>query len=108
MILARRTALASRGVSAFPNPFTSSTTVAFAPRTGAANSTAAPVPVRSVRVIDVRGRIVRHAEVAANADGGAEWRWDGRDDHGVALSRGSYFLAVDGWTGTAERIVLSY
>ncbi len=101
---ARRTALAAHEVAAFPNPFTSSTTVTFAAPAGAANSTAAPV--RLVRVVDVRGRIVRHATVDAAAGGGAEWRWDGRDDRGVALARGSYYVTVDGIVGPAERIVL--
>jgi hypothetical protein len=101
---ARRTASADRNVAAFPNPFTASTTVTFAARAGAANSTAAPA--RFIRVVDVRGRIVRHAEAQTASDGSAAWRWDGVDDRGVALARGSYFVTADGIAGPAERIVL--
>jgi len=101
---ARRLATADRNVAAFPNPFTSGTTVTFAARAGAANSTAAPA--RFVRVVDVRGRIVRHGQAPLATDGTSLWRWDGRDDRGIALARGAYYVTADGIAGPAERIVL--
>ncbi|MEP7027912.1 MAG: FlgD immunoglobulin-like domain containing protein [Candidatus Eisenbacteria bacterium] len=107
---ARRTATAEHSVAVYPNPFRMATTVQFTPRAGAALSTAAPA--RILRILDVRGRIVRHESVPALGDGSATWRWDGSDDHGVRLAPGTYFLAIEGRTadgnpGGAARIVIT-
>jgi len=99
---ARRTALESHTVAVYPNPFRSATTVVFTPRAGAALSTAAPV--RKVRILDVRGRIVRTDSVPAMGDGSATWHWDGTDQQGMRLAPGAYFVSNDG--GRAARIVL--
>ena len=89
-------------VAVYPNPFRSATTLEFSLRAGAAFSTAAPA--RSVRVFDVRGRIVRSDSVPARGDGSATWRWDGTDQNGIRLAPGSYYVTEDG--GRAARIVL--
>jgi hypothetical protein len=99
---ARRTATANHVVAVYPNPFRSATTVEFSPRAGAAYSTAAPA--RNIRVLDVRGRIVRRDSVPAGGDGSATWRWDGTDQNGIRLAPGAYFVSEDG--GRAARIVL--
>ena len=99
---ARRTALESHSVAVYPNPFRSATTVVFTPRAGAALSTAASA--RKIRILDVRGRIVRSESVPASGDGSATWRWDGRDQNGMQLAPGAYFLSNGG--GRAARIVL--
>jgi hypothetical protein len=99
---ARRTASSEHRVAVYPNPFRSATTVEFTPRAGAALSTAAPA--RFVRIVDVRGRIVRRDSVPVRGDDSATWRWDGTDQNGVRLAPGAYFLMEDG--GRAARIVL--
>jgi hypothetical protein len=96
---ARRTALASRNVAVYPNPFRSETTIVFNPRAGSTSAAA-----HNVRIFDVRGRIVRSDSVPAGSDGSATWRWDGRDQGGMKLAPGAYFLSNDG--GRAARIVL--
>jgi hypothetical protein len=99
---ARRTALESHTVAVYPNPFRSATTVVFSPRAGAALSTAAPA--RNIRVMDVRGRLVRSDSVPTASDGSASWHWDGTDQRGVRLAPGAYFVSNDG--GRAARILL--
>ena len=99
---ARRTAMANHQVAVYPNPFRSQTTVEFTPRAGAALSTAAPA--RFVRIVDVRGRIVRRDSVPARSDDSATWRWDGTDQNGIRLAPGAYFVIEDG--GRAARIIL--
>jgi hypothetical protein len=103
---ARRTATASRSIAVYPNPFRFGTTVQFTPRAGTALSTA--VTARNVRVLDVRGRMVRRESVPARSDGSATWRWDGSDDHGVRLAPGAYFIKAEGDEGSAARIVLDH
>jgi len=102
---ARRAATEGHPVAVYPNPFRINTTIQFTPRAGAAYSTAAPA--RLIRIVDVRGRIVRHESVPALGDGSASWRWDGNDDHGIRLAPGAYFLLSDREQGGAARIVLA-
>ncbi len=103
---ARRVATAEHAVAVYPNPFRMATTIQFTPRAGAALSTAAPV--RQIRIVDARGRIVRHESVPALGDGSASWRWDGSDDHGGRLAPGAYFMSSDGQVSGAARIVLAH
>jgi hypothetical protein len=103
---ARRNAIAGRSVAAYPNPFRTSTTVQFSPRAGAALSAAELA--RPVRVLDVRGRVVRRASVPAMGDGSFAWRWDGCDDRGVRLAPGSYFVSDSGGPGRVARILLAH
>jgi hypothetical protein len=61
--------------------------------------------ITSVRVLDVTGRSVRNL-VAARAPG-VEVTWDGRDDHGLRVAAGTYFLRLEWLGGTAtSRVVL--
>ena len=103
---ARREATADHAVAVYPNPFRQATSIDFTPRAGAAYSTAAPA--RFVRIVDVRGRVVRRESVPVMSDGSASWRWDGTDDRGVRLAPGAYFVALEGESGRAARIVLAH
>ncbi len=68
-----------------PNPFNPSTRVEFeVPVTG---------PV-SLRVCDVRGRVVRVLRDRVLAAGRHVVTWDGRDQSGRAVSTGAYFLVL--------------
>ena len=83
-------------VRAFPNPAPGPTTVAFA--------LARPSNV-TLRVFDVRGRLVRELPVGPLAAGDHRLHWDGRDDTGTRVANGVYFVRVEGATGRAGRVV---
>ena len=105
---ARRTALAGafatgRSVAAFPNPFRQAITLSAPP----ALAIGALPSVRTFRVLDVRGRVVRRENVPVAGDGSITWRWDGQDDSGARLAPGSYFVNAEGESGRATRIVLT-
>ena len=105
---ARRTALAGafaggRSIAAFPNPFRQAITLSAAP----ALAIGALPGVRTLRVLDVRGRVVRKESVPVAGDGSVTWRWDGHDDAGVRLAPGAYFVDAEGESGRATRIVLT-
>jgi flagellar hook assembly protein FlgD len=68
--------------SAWPNPFRNSVTV----DVGAGIS-------GSIRVLDVRGRLVRSLPVDP---GTARVTWDGRTDGGVAAPAGKYLILAPG------------
>jgi hypothetical protein len=50
---------------------------------------------RRVSVIDLRGRVVRRFERAADRAGATTIAWDGRDDRGSALPSGVYVVQFD-------------
>lgn len=104
---ARRTAMAGafasgRSIAAFPNPFRQAITLSAAP----ALAIGALPAARTIRVLDVRGRVVRRESVPVAGDGSIAWRWDGSDDAGVRVPAGSYFVNAEGESGRATRIVL--
>ncbi len=71
--------------SVYPNPFGLRTTVKFvAPAAGA----------YFVEVFDVTGRLSRVMEGRASGPGWVETAWDGRDDAGLAVSSGMYFVRI--------------
>lgn len=70
-------------LQAFPNPFTSATRIRI------------PDGVRSVRVFDAAGRLVRVFEGSAFQD------WDGRDENGTATPAGIYFVRAEDASGAA-------
>ena len=70
------------GVSAWPNPFNPSTTVAFTvPRSG----------LVELRIYDLRGRMVRTLETGHLEAGAHRRTWDGRDTAGSPVGSGVYF-----------------
>lgn len=105
---ARRTALATafaagRSVAAFPNPFRHSVTLSAPPALAIGG-----IPgERTLRVLDVRGRVVCRKSVPVSGDGSITWQWDGHDDAGARLAPGSYFVNAEGESGRATRIVLT-
>jgi len=80
-----------------PNPFASETEIAYA----------LPTAVRaSLRVYDVRGRLVRVLVDAAKPAGVHRVRWDGRDASGRAASAGIYFVKLSaGGFERAQRLL---
>jgi hypothetical protein len=82
----------------FPSPTTGAVTFEFELPRGAA---------ASLRVADVRGRILRrHAIPAAGAAGTRRWAWDGRDEAGREAPPGVYFATVSTGGASATRRIL--
>ncbi|MFO7607874.1 MAG: FlgD immunoglobulin-like domain containing protein [Candidatus Krumholzibacteriia bacterium] len=77
-------AAGSFAVTVRPNPFNPATTIAW---------TAAAAGHLTVKVFDVRGRLVRVLHDGPAAATGAV-AWDGRDDGGAAASSGVYFYEL--------------
>ncbi|MFC1573271.1 right-handed parallel beta-helix repeat-containing protein [Candidatus Eisenbacteria bacterium] len=77
---------------AMPNPFRSSTQIAYSIPAGNASS-----PV-SLKVYDTAGRVVRVLRNASHAPGTYRLAWDGQDQSGRSVATGTYFakLAVNG------------
>lgn len=105
---ARRTAMQgafARGhsIAAYPNPFRESVTLSAAP----ALAIGALPEARTLRLLDVRGRVVRRETVPVMGDGSITWRWDGRNALGARLAPGTFFAEVEGESGRATRIVLA-
>ncbi len=69
-----------------PNPFNPSTTLRFV----------APgeLPVQ-LRIVDARGRTVRHALSAVLSGGLHEWQWQGKDDQGRRVASGVYTVIIE-------------
>ena len=80
-----------------PNPFNPRTTI----------QVESAVDWRDLRVLDVRGRVVRVLAQGPFAAGNARWVWDGRDDQGLHVASGVYVVTVCGQrTRATERVVL--
>ncbi len=84
-----------------PNPFRSSTTIAFGlPRRASyLDNTSWPDPSSDVRFVElaiysVRGRLVRRLERGELKPGYYTFTWDGKDDRGNLASPGVYFVTV--------------
>lgn len=69
----------------YPNPFGPATTIRY--------SIAEPGPV-SLSIYDVRGRRVRSLVTGAQPAGTHSVSWNGRDEHGVRVSSGIYFVRL--------------
>ncbi len=84
--------------AAQPNPFRDITVLEYASEGDGG--------IRSADVFDVAGRLVR----TLNRDGVAQVgriRWDGRNDRGVSVSAGVYFIRVsDGLSATGRRVTV--
>lgn len=81
----------------FPNPFVESTTIRCA--------LAAPGAVW-VRIVDVTGRLVRILVNGRKPDGEYHVAWDGRDDAGVRVAGGIYFVTLETGAVTQTRKVV--
>jgi hypothetical protein len=73
-------------VTARPNPFTGSTVIWAAPRTGG---------TVALRIFDGSGRLVHSASQAADR-GRVTFNWNGRGGSGQTISPGIYFYRLDG------------
>jgi hypothetical protein len=59
-----------------------------------------------IQIVDVTGRIVRHAELPDAGAGPRTWMWDGADDAGRAVAPGAYRARAVGDTGgTSQPLV---
>jgi len=72
--------------TAFPNPFSESTTLRYSLREHSR--------VR-VRIIDVLGRIHKQFPEQIHQPGAYELKWDGRDDAGTKVASGNYIMLID-------------
>jgi hypothetical protein len=84
-----------------PNPFNPSTLVAFALPGGDARAC-------ELTIFDLAGRKVRLLLQQRLEPGQHEFRWDGRDDSGRAVSSGVYFarLEVEGFSTQSRKMVI--
>ena len=78
----------------YPNPANPRTRVRF---------TAAPATAIDLRVLDMRGRLVRRVAAVAAADGAGEWEFDGLADDGRPAPSGVYRVVASGGGGIAAR-----
>ncbi len=78
----------------WPNPANPRTRVAFQAPAGA---------TVHLRIIDLRGRLVRHETLTAGLDGHGAWEFDGRDRRGRAVASGAYRCVLEGAGGFAAR-----
>ncbi len=69
----------------YPNPFRASTTVRF--------TLSSPAPV-DIRVFDVAGRVVRTIQTGELPRGSHEIQWDGRDERGIEVPAGLFFIRL--------------
>lgn len=91
--------LAFRFFPTWPNPVRSTSRIAFdLPHTSRV----------ALSVFDVSGRMVRRWDLGSLPAGHQERMWDARDDRGVGLSSGVYFLRLDAdrYRGGHKAIVL--
>lgn len=59
-------------------------------------------PIR-LEIVDVTGRMIRHATLAASAAGSRIWTWDGLGDAGERVSAGYYRVRAFGPSGGTSR-----
>ncbi len=78
--------IASRLLQNYPNPFNPRTKIRFELKRDAQ---------ALLRVFDARGRLVRTLVDSYMAAGTRTVEWDGRDDRGMGLASGAYFLRLE-------------
>jgi len=81
----------------YPNPFNNSTTVRF--------SIARDVPL-SIKVYDILGNEVRNLYHQKAHQGSYELRWDGRDNRGIIVGTGIYFVRMQAGEFVTSRKML--
>ena len=79
-----------------PNPFTAQTTIGYTVPAGGADVT--------LRLYDIRGRLVRTLVSGRHSGGAYEITWDGRDSAGRTVSSGIYFArtSIGSWGETRK------
>jgi len=60
----------------------------------------------SIQVVDVSGRVIRHATLAAAAPGSRIWTWDGMTDDGRVATPGYYRARAFGPSGGMSRAIV--
>ena len=85
----------------FPNPFNPATTISFAVPEGSGGGI-------SLKVYDIRGRLVRTLVEGEHAPGSYSVFWDGRDETGASTSSGVYFyrLTAGDFAATRKMVLL--
>jgi len=83
-------------LAAMPNPFSGSTTVSF--------SLLSPQKV-SLRIFDVEGRLIHTLANDIMSEGPHLLRWDARDENGIEIPAGIYFLKIEN-TSESEMVRL--
>ena len=78
----------------WPNPANPRSTVAFRAPAGAAVD---------LRLIDLRGRLVRRVRLVADGDGHGRWDFDGRDRAGRPVASGTYRCVLEGAGAPSRR-----
>lgn len=78
----------------WPNPANPATRIQFVAGSG---------QTLDLRVVDLRGRVVRQARITADAEGRGAWSFDGRDQHGREVASGVYRCVVQTAAGFAAR-----
>lgn len=58
-------------------------------------------------VVDAQGRTVRTMQLGARPNGALSVRWDGHDDHGQSVARGSYTVNVTATTADNRAVVVT-
>ena len=83
-----------------PNPFRSETGIRYTVPTGGSTVT--------IRLYDIRGRLVRTLVDRPRSGGAYETVWDGRDDSGRRLSAGVYFCRAEigEWTDMRKMVLI--
>jgi hypothetical protein len=83
-----------------PNPFTFETTIRYTVPTGGSAT--------SIRLYDIRGRLVRTLDNGSRAGGEFEAVWDGRDEAGRRLPAGVYFCRAEigDWRETRKMVLI--
>jgi hypothetical protein len=91
---------ASLSVSAFPNPFTTSTQIGFTIPAGEAG------PIATLDVYDVTGRLVRNLLAGAQLSASGDMIWDARDSQGREVAAGTYFCRLAVGQGSIKEQLL--
>jgi flagellar basal-body rod modification protein FlgD len=73
---------------------------------GAINVTAASSP--TVQVLDGSGNVVRTIALGAQSAGLAQFSWDGKDDNGNTVAKGTYTLQASSGSGSASTSLDTY
>ncbi|MGO4503238.1 MULTISPECIES: flagellar hook assembly protein FlgD [unclassified Dyella] len=73
---------------------------------GAINVTAASSP--TVQVLDGSGNVIRTIALGAQSAGLAQFSWDGKDDSGNTVAKGTYTLQASSGSGSASTSLDTY
>jgi Ca-activated chloride channel family protein len=66
----------------------------------------APVEVESIRIYDLRGKLVFEYRPGSRAPAIGRWVWDGRASNGLPLGRGRYLISVRTKSGIRNQVFI--